>query len=110
MLADAGSSKLKMSKPAWYQAISKYAYSDLRKSLWQLVNTFVPYGLLWTLMLYTAVQFSSFEAWNLLKILTGGKYHGTDQSCQPLDLANQRLTSPKLFYRESVDKKEKTHG
>jgi hypothetical protein len=99
-----------MPRPPWYQSIGKYAYSDLSKSLWQLVDTFVPYGLLWTLMLYTAVQFSSFEAWNLLKILTGGKYHGTDQSCQPLDLANQRLASPKLFYRESVDKKEKTHG
>ena len=53
MRADAGYGKLTMSKPAWYQAIGKYAYSDLSKSLWQLLDTFVPYCILWVLMLYT---------------------------------------------------------
>jgi acyl-lipid omega-6 desaturase (Delta-12 desaturase) len=53
MLADTGSSKLKMSRPAWYQAIGKYAHSNLNKSLWQLLDTFVPYCVLWALMLYT---------------------------------------------------------
>jgi omega-6 fatty acid desaturase (delta-12 desaturase) len=37
MLVDAGSRKLKMPKPAWYQAIARYAYPDLRKSLSQLL-------------------------------------------------------------------------
>ena len=56
MLVDAGPSKLKMSKLAWYQAIGKYAHSDPSKSLWQLLDTFVPYCLLWALMLYTVRQ------------------------------------------------------
>jgi hypothetical protein len=33
----------------------------------------------------------------LLKILTVGKDHGTDQSCQPLALANNRLSFPQVF-------------
>ena len=40
-------------RPAWYQAIGKYARVNLGKSLWQLLNTFVPYCALWALMLYT---------------------------------------------------------
>ena len=56
MLVDAGSSKLKMAKPAWYQAIGNYAHSDLRKSLWQLLDTFVPYCVLWALTRYTVRQ------------------------------------------------------
>ena len=27
-----------MPKPAWYQAIGKYAYSNLNKSLWQIID------------------------------------------------------------------------
>ncbi|HLE62984.1 MAG TPA: fatty acid desaturase, partial [Pyrinomonadaceae bacterium] len=61
-----------MSKPAWYQAIGKYAYSDLRKSLWQLVNTFVPYGLLWALMLYTIRQGYSYWVTLALAVVAGG--------------------------------------
>ena len=56
MLIDAGSRKLKMLKPAWYQAIGKYAYSNLNKSLWQIIDTFVPYCVLWALMLSTVRQ------------------------------------------------------
>ena len=56
MRVDAGSRKLKMPKPAWYQAIGKYAYSNLNKSLWQIIDTFVPYCVLWALMLYTVRQ------------------------------------------------------
>jgi omega-6 fatty acid desaturase (delta-12 desaturase) len=37
-------------KPAWYEAVLKYQQPDLGKSIWQLVNTFVPYVLLWALM------------------------------------------------------------
>jgi omega-6 fatty acid desaturase (delta-12 desaturase) len=72
MLADAGSRKLKMSKPAWYQAIGNYAYSDLRKSLWQLVDTFVPYGILWALMLYTVRQGYPYWVTLALAVVAGG--------------------------------------
>jgi omega-6 fatty acid desaturase (delta-12 desaturase) len=61
-----------MSKPAWYQAIGKYAYSDLRKSLWQLVDTFVPYGLLWALMLYTVRQGYPYWVTLALAVVAGG--------------------------------------
>ena len=72
MSADAGSRKPIMSKPAWYQAIGKYAYSDLRKSLWQLVDTFVPYGLLWALMLYTIRQGYPYWVTLALAVVAGG--------------------------------------
>jgi omega-6 fatty acid desaturase (delta-12 desaturase) len=61
-----------MSKPAWYQAIGKYAYSDLRKSLWQIVDTFVPYGLLWVLMLYTIRQGYPYWVTLALAVVAGG--------------------------------------
>jgi len=72
MFVDAGSINFKMSKPVWYQAVGKYAYSDLRKSLWQLVDTFVPYGLLWALMLYTVQQGYPYWATLALAVVAGG--------------------------------------
>jgi acyl-lipid omega-6 desaturase (Delta-12 desaturase) len=72
MLADAGSRKLITSKPTWYQAIGKYANSDRRKSLWQLVDTFVPYGLLWALMLYTIRQGYPYWVTLTLAVVAGG--------------------------------------
>ena len=53
MLGDAVSAKRKMSKPACHQTIAKYGYSNLRKSLWQLFNTFIPYCVVWALMVST---------------------------------------------------------
>ena len=53
MLADTTSATLKMAKPVWYRTTAKYGHSNLRKSLWQLFDTFVPYGVLWALMIYT---------------------------------------------------------
>ncbi len=35
---------------AWRQAIAPYQRADLRRSVWQLVNTLVPYVVLWYLM------------------------------------------------------------
>src|SRR5918996_775906 len=52
-MSDAVSAPLKMSRPAWYQTIAKYGHSNLRKSLWQLFDTFIPYCVVWALMLYT---------------------------------------------------------
>jgi omega-6 fatty acid desaturase (delta-12 desaturase) len=36
-------------KPAWQQAVQAYQNSDLRRSLWQVVNSIVPFCILWYL-------------------------------------------------------------
>jgi len=72
MFVNADSTNFKMAKPAWYQAIGRYAYSDLRKSLWQLVDTFVPYGLLWVLMIYTIRQGYPYWVTLALAVVAGG--------------------------------------
>ena len=66
MLADAVSAKLKMSKPTWYQTIAKYGYSDLRKSLWQLLDTFIPYCAVWALMVGTVQR--GYPYWTTLAL------------------------------------------
>ena len=70
--ADANSVEFKTAKPAWYRTTAKYGQSNLRKSLWQLVNTLVPYGVLWALMIY-AVQ-SEYPYWITLAlaVVAGG--------------------------------------
>jgi omega-6 fatty acid desaturase (delta-12 desaturase) len=40
-------------RPDWYPAVAKYQQPDLRKAIWQLVNTFVPYIALWAVMIRT---------------------------------------------------------
>lgn len=52
-LPDAVSANVKMSKPTWYQTIAEYGHSNLRKSLWQLLDTFIPYCVVWALMFRT---------------------------------------------------------
>lgn len=37
-------------RPAWYNKLLAYDQVDLRRAIWQLVNTFVPYVALWYLM------------------------------------------------------------
>ena len=37
-------------RPSWRQAVAGYQSPDLRRSLGQIVNTFVPYIILWILM------------------------------------------------------------
>jgi omega-6 fatty acid desaturase (delta-12 desaturase) len=53
ILGDKVSAELKMAKPAWYRTTAKYGQSNFRKSLWQVVNTLVPYCVLWALMIFT---------------------------------------------------------
>jgi omega-6 fatty acid desaturase (delta-12 desaturase) len=45
--------EVESAKPAWYWTVAKYGKSNLRKSTWQILNTLVPYGLLWALMIFT---------------------------------------------------------
>lgn len=40
-------------KPDWYKATAIYEKPDLKKALWQLIDTFIPYLALWGLMIFT---------------------------------------------------------
>ena len=42
---------------SWEKIVMKYAHPDLRKSIWQLCNSIIPYLLLWFLM-YQSLQYS----------------------------------------------------
>lgn len=42
-----------MGRPSWYKLLRQYDRPDLRKVIWQLVNTFVPYAALWAVMILT---------------------------------------------------------
>jgi len=45
--------KTKAARPDWYKSVAKYQQPDLRKAVWQLVDTLVPYAALWALMVRT---------------------------------------------------------
>ena len=36
---------------SWQQIVAQYQHPDIRRSLWQLVNTLIPYAVLWYLMI-----------------------------------------------------------
>jgi omega-6 fatty acid desaturase (delta-12 desaturase) len=72
MLPDAVSAPIKTSRPAWYQTIAKYACANPSKSLWQLLNTFVPYCVLWALMLYTVRQEYPYWITLAMAVVAGG--------------------------------------
>ena len=40
-------------KTSWRKMVSPYEEPDLRRSIWQLVNTLIPYALLWAAMLWS---------------------------------------------------------
>jgi len=42
--------KKRYTKPGWVNIVTQYHKPDPRKSIWQIVNTFIPYLLLWYLM------------------------------------------------------------
>jgi omega-6 fatty acid desaturase (delta-12 desaturase) len=42
-----------MSRPKWYFATAQFEHPILRKSIWQIINTLVPYFLLWYVMVRT---------------------------------------------------------
>ena len=47
------SGKIYEDQKAWTKIIKKYNKPDLLKSLWQMVNSFIPYFGLWILMYYS---------------------------------------------------------
>ena len=51
MLAEPVDVKKQVTRSEWFKSLSKYEKPVLRKSIWQLINTFVPFIALWTLMI-----------------------------------------------------------
>ncbi|MBI3361796.1 MAG: fatty acid desaturase [Chloroflexi bacterium] len=43
--------------PSWQEIVAKYQNPDLRRSLWQIVNSFAPFLILWYLM-YRSLEYS----------------------------------------------------
>jgi omega-6 fatty acid desaturase (delta-12 desaturase) len=72
MSADISAVAMTMTKSAWYQSTSAYVRPCLGKSVWQLVNTFVPYFLLWALMIFTVRRNYPYWTTLLLALAAGG--------------------------------------
>ena len=70
MNLDSAKEKVNSTKQAWRKAVAPYQNSDLKRSIWQLINTLVPYILLWSLMLWSLNV--SYWLTLLLSIPTGG--------------------------------------
>lgn len=56
MLDTEDSADLNGTKLAWYGITAKFGQSHLGKSLWQVINTLVPYVALWAAMVYLVQQ------------------------------------------------------
>jgi acyl-lipid omega-6 desaturase (Delta-12 desaturase) len=72
MFGDKTSAKFNMAKPAWSQTIAMYSHSNLYKSLWQLLDTLVPYFVLWGVMLHTVKQGYPYWITLVLAVVAGG--------------------------------------
>jgi len=47
------SQEINPQEPTWQQVVARYQQPDLRRSLWQLANTIIPYLVLYALMVYS---------------------------------------------------------
>jgi len=47
--------RIRPAKPAWHAGLARFTQPDPRKAAWQLVNTLVPYALLWAAMAATVL-------------------------------------------------------
>lgn len=43
----------KRGKPAWLQIVKQYQAPTIPKSIWQIINSYIPYFIIWTLMVYS---------------------------------------------------------
>ena len=60
------------SRPAWYWLCADFGKSNLRKSVWQILNTFGPYFLVWALMIVTVRLEYPYWVTLALAVLAGG--------------------------------------
>ena len=72
MFVDAGSTNIKLAKPAWFQTTAKYGHANLRRSLRQLLDTFVPYYVLCALMIHTVQRGYPYWITLVLALVAGG--------------------------------------
>ena len=70
--ADVVTTNRKRFEPTWYKTIAAYGSSNLRKALWQTLNTFIPYCLLWALMLQTVQRGDPYWITLALALVAGG--------------------------------------
>jgi len=54
------SKTIKRTKPDWYHTTKRYERSQLRKAIWQLINTFIPYFLVCILMYLSLIAGHSY--------------------------------------------------
>lgn len=62
----------KTTLPAWHAATAAYMQPQLRKAVWQLTDTLLPYFALWLLMLYLLRQGASYWAILALAVVAAG--------------------------------------
>ena len=67
MSGDIGINRPQMSRSELFEALSPYQQPDLRKAIWQLVNTFVPYLALWIAMVLMLNRGVSY--WTVLPLI-----------------------------------------
>ena len=72
VLPDTVSTQPKASKPSWHRNLAGYAQSNFRKSLWQLFDTFIPYCIVWALMLYSVQRGYPYWLTLSLAVVAGG--------------------------------------
>ena len=72
MLDHSGATHTQVTQSEWYRSLSKYEKPNLRKAIWQLLNTFVPYIGLWILMVWMLRQGISYLFVLPLTVVAGG--------------------------------------
>lgn len=71
-MAGNNSAEVGTAKPAWFRTTARYGQADFGKSIWQSVNTFGLYGLLWALMIFTVKSAYPYWITLALAVLAGG--------------------------------------
>jgi omega-6 fatty acid desaturase (delta-12 desaturase) len=71
MHVDADTAKTQVTQSDWSQAIEKYRRPNVRKAIWQLFDTFIPYFALWVLMVYTVQHGYSYWITVALTVVAG---------------------------------------
>jgi omega-6 fatty acid desaturase (delta-12 desaturase) len=66
------STTIKRNKPDWYHTMRRYQRSHLRKAIWQLINTFIPYFLVSILMYLSLIAGYSYLVFLGLAIVAAG--------------------------------------
>jgi omega-6 fatty acid desaturase (delta-12 desaturase) len=61
-------------RPDWYWTLSEFEQADLKKALWQIVNTLIPYSALWYLMIQSVQLGYPYWMTLLLIILAAGLF------------------------------------